>query len=192
MSDRLTRFATSLMDKRVSRRNILVKMAMGGSALAVSPIRYLTRPLTAERTITCADCSPGSLCCDGYTAFCCQVNTDGGNHCPPNTFRAGWWKCTNYTGTKLCDPQNVRYYIDCNLRPGTTCPQGCHCANDNCGQRGTCCNIFRYGQCHTEIPDVTAIVCRMIRCQNPCEIWADCNCNLKVDDSTCAHEAGCL
>lgn len=192
MTDRLVSYASSLMERRISRRSLLVRLAMGGSALAVAPIRFLTRPLSAEQTIRCSDCSPEALCCDGWTAFCCQVNPGNGNYCPPNTYRGGWWKCTSYGGAQLCDPQNVRYIVDCNLLPGFTCAEGCHCADNQCSNRGTCCNVFKYGQCHVEITQVTAIVCRMIRCRNPCEIWPDCNCTYKQDDNTCGHEAGCL
>ena len=192
MSERLVRAAASMLERRVSRRGILVRLATGGSALAVAPLRYLLRPLSAEGVISCADCSSGSLCCDGWTAFCCTVNPSGGNYCPTNTFEGGWWKCTNYRGTQLCDDQNVRYYIDCNLRPGQTCAGGCHCAGNSCGHRSTCCNVFRYGQCHTEVPEVTPIVCRLIKCRNPCELWPACNCSYKQDDNTCAHEEGCL
>jgi hypothetical protein len=192
VSDRLVRFATNVMDRKVSRRSVLVKTAIVGSALAVGPIRYLTRPVSAEATITCANCSSGSLCCDGWTAMCCQINPGNGNYCPPGTYRGGWWKCTNYKGTQLCNPENVRYIVDCNLIPGTSCTGGCHCADDKCANRGTCCNVFKYGQCHVEVTTITAIVCRMIRCRNPCELWADCNCTTKVDDNTCTHEAGCL
>jgi hypothetical protein len=192
MTDRLVRFASSVMERRVSRRGFLSRMALGGSALAVAPIRFLTRPLSAEQTVHCSDCSSGSLCCDGWTAFCCQVTAGNSNFCPPNTYRGGWWKCTSYRGTNLCDPQNIRYLIDCNLLPGNSCSEGCHCANNDCGQRSTCCNVFKYGQCHVEITQITPIVCRMVRCRNPCEIWPDCNCTYKQDDNTCAHEAGCL
>jgi hypothetical protein len=192
MTDRFVRLATAAMDRRVSRRNLLVRLAMGGSALLVSPIRFLTRPVTAAQTIHCSDCSPGALCCDGWTAFCCQINPSGANYCPPNSYRGGWWKCTNYKGTQLCNAQNVRYLIDCNLLPGQTCSGGCHCANNQCAQRGTCCNNFKYGQCHVEISQVTPIICRMVRCRNPCEIWPDCNCTYKEDNNTCAHEASCL
>jgi hypothetical protein len=192
VSDRLLRFATSVMDRKVSRRSVLVKTAIVGSALAVGPIRYLTRPLSAEATIRCSNCSPGALCCDGWTAMCCQLNPGGGNYCPPGTYRGGWWKCTNYRGTQLCNAENVRYIVDCNLIPGTSCADGCHCANNDCANRGTCCNVFKYGQCHVEITQITAIVCRMIKCRNPCELYADCNCTYKEDNNTCTHEAGCL
>lgn len=192
MSERLLRFATSFMDRRTSRRNVLVKMAMGGSALAVSPLKYLLEPVDAKSIVTCADCSSGDNCCDGYTTFCCSINADGENHCPSNTFKGGWWKCTDYEGTRLCHNANVRYYLDCNLLPGETCKNGCHCARNKCSLRSTCCNVFRYGQCNTQIPDVTPIVCRIVRCEIPCQIWDECNCTYKEDNNTCTHEAGCL
>ena len=42
---------------------------------------------------------------------------------------AGWWKCTNYTGTNICHSEGVRYYVDCNRQAGAHCPHGCSCAN---------------------------------------------------------------
>ncbi len=193
MSERLVRFASALLEKRISRRSMLVRMATAGSALAVAPIRYATRPLSAMAVITCANCPPGSPCCDGYTTFCCTINPDHSNTCPPWTFMGGWWKCTNYTGNLKCDEANVRYYIDCNRLPSKQCPGGCHCANDSCTKRKTCCNVFRYGQCNTQIPEVTAIACRMVSCTNPCTAFPNqCNCTYKVDDNTCSHEGGCL
>ena len=154
-------------------------------------MRYMLRPGTATEVIDCPDCSSGSRCCDGYTEFCCTVN-GGRNACPSNTFIGGWWKCTNYTGAGACHKQGVRYYLDCNLKPGSSCRAGCHCAKDRCSLRRTCCNVFRYGQCNTQIDEVTAIVCRVIKCRNPCEIYSFCGCTYKEDNNTCSHESNCL
>ena len=191
MTDRLVRRTVSWMQGRVPRRRFLARLATAGSAIAVAPVRFLTRPLTPMAIITCADCSPGDNCCDGWTTFCCTIN-NGVNACPADTYMAGWWKCTNYTGTRLCATEGVRYYVDCNRTPTKTCPEGCHCAKNTCGNRSTCCNVFRYGQCNTDITGVTEVVCRMVTCVNPCSIFVNCNCTYFQDNVTCSHESGCL
>jgi hypothetical protein len=186
VTDRLFRLTTSLLERRVSRRSVLVRFATAGSAMMIAPLRYLLRPGSAIAAIGCRDCPSGSLCCDGWTAFCCTLT--GVNACPSNTYIAGWWKCTQYRGNGPCAAEGVRYYIDCNSLPGKSCPGGCHCANDRCSHRSTCCNIFRYGQCNTQIPGVTPIACRVIKCVNPCTIYQDCSCTHKQEDITCRHE----
>jgi hypothetical protein len=190
VSERLLRRASQLLERRVSRRRLLARAATAASALAVAPLRYLVRPGDALSTITCSNCGGASLCCDGYTVFCCTLT--GVNACPPNTYLGGWWKCTSYTGTGPCSGEGVRYYMDCNALPGTPCGAGCHCANDACTNRSTCCNVFRYGQCHTEISQTTAIACRLITCVNPCTIYDACDCTYKEDDTTCAQDEGAL
>jgi len=190
MSERLVDAATSFFQKRVSRRSMLVRLAVAGSALAVAPLRYMLRPVDAMSFVNCPNCPPSSRCCDGYTAFCCTLT--GVNACPANTYVGGWWKCTSYRGDGMCSAEGVRYYLDCNILPGWRCPWGCHCANNNCSHRRTCCNIFRYGQCGHEVRGVTPIVCRMIKCVNPCRIYSDCTCSYKQDNTTCKHEEGAL
>jgi hypothetical protein len=191
MTTKLVDRAASLLDRRFSRRGLLSRFAMGGSALAVAPLRYLLRPGSAWGVITCADCSSSQPCCDGWTAFCCTVY-QGQNACPPYSFIAGWWKCTAYTGSGACAKEGVRYYLDCNRLPEASCPGGCHCAQDSCSKRRTCCNVFRYGQCNTHIPGVTAVVCRIIKCVNPCVLYDFCNCTYKEENAVCAHEEPCL
>ena len=156
----------------------------------MAPIRYLTRPVSAITLITCSDCSGSDSCCDGWTAFCCTLW--GSNSCPDDTFMAGWWKCTNDTGSQLCASVNVRYYIDCNRTPTSVCQGGCHCAKDNCANRSTCCNWFRYGQCNTDVLGTTEVVCRMITCSNPSALFVNCNSTYFEDNLTCSHEAPCL
>ena len=190
MIDLLTRSATAMFGRRVERRTFLKRMAVAGSALAVAPVDYAIRPLTAEAVIRCSHCARG-LCCDGWTAFCCTVNK-GRNACPPNTYMGGWWKCTNYRGHGACAAEGVRYYIDCNRTPGFSCPHGCHCAQNRCSKRSTCCNVFRYGQCNTEIPGVTEVVCRVIKCVNPCKLYVNCDCTRMIENAVCAQEEGCL
>jgi hypothetical protein len=187
----LVRSSALFLERRFSRRTVLLRVAVAGSALAVAPLRYLLYPGSALACIVPANCA-GGLCTDGYTGFCCEIN-DGLNSCPTDTFPGGWWMCTDYTGRRLCDEQGVRYYVDCNALPGRVVDGGCHCGDCNCDQRRIGCNIFRYGQCNTQIAGVTAVVCRMVLCENPSLIPAlNCSSALAVDDAVCAQEASCL
>jgi hypothetical protein len=189
------RFASSvgaLLERRTSRRGALARAALAGSAFAVAPVRYLVRPGTAWAVIGPGDCPSGALCNDGYTAFCCEIE-HGHNTCPRGCYVAGWWKCTSYQGRGLCHAEGVRYYLDCNRIPGAVFPGGCQCAHGDCGNRRVDCNRFRYGQCNTQIPGTTEVVCRLVICQNPATVEGlNCNGTELVDDNTCAHEAGCL
>ena len=181
-----------MLERRTSRRGALSKAAVAGAAFAVAPVRYLIRPGTAWAVISPQNCPPGSKCTDGWTAFCCEIE-HGDNVCPPNTYIAGWWKCTNYRGNGLCQPRGVRYYIDCNRMPGTVFPGGCQCAGGDCGNRAVDCNHFRYGQCNTQITGTTEVVCRLVLCRNPATVpGLNCNGTEMVDDRTCIHEADCL
>jgi hypothetical protein len=186
---RLVDAAGSMLERRTSRRGLLGRAALAGSAMAVAPLRYLVRPLSAWAVLDPGSCADG-LCTDGYTAFCCEIN-DGHNVCPSNTYIGGWWMCTRYSGSGLCAAEGVRYYMDCNHLPGTSAD--CRCANDTCAERRTDCNVFRYGQCNTQIPGVTPIACRVVVCQNPSTIAGpNCSASPAVDDNTCAHEWSCL
>ncbi len=180
------------MSWRTSRRDFLGRVALVGSALSVAPLRYLLRPESAWAVIRPGKCPPKSRCADGWTEFCCSIN-HGRNSCPSWSYIAGWWKCTYYPGSKLCGEQNVRYYVDCNVKPGHHAPDGCHCAKGTCDKRRVACNVFRYGQCNTHIGEVTEVVCRVVVCKHPSTI-PDLNCNstYKQDNRTCAHEAPCL
>ncbi len=190
-SVRLTESSARLLEARFSRRSALVRLAVAGSALCVAPLRYLLYPGTALAVVVPGDCG-GGLCTDGYTAFCCEIN-QGINGCPTGTYPGGWWMCTDYTGTQLCEGTGVRYYVDCNALPGQPFPGGCRCADDNCAYRRVACNIFRYGQCNTQVVGTTAVVCRMVVCENPGLIPSlNCSTVVMVDDAVCAHEAACL
>ena len=90
----------SLLERRTSRRGVIARAAVAGSAFAVAPIRYLVRPQPAWAVIGPGNCASGK-CTDGYSAFCCEIE-HGLNHCPANTYVAGWWKCTAYQGHGLC------------------------------------------------------------------------------------------
>lgn len=191
VSDRLVSASATFLEERISRRSALVRIAVAGSAFCVAPMRYLLYPGSALAVIAPSSCSGGE-CTDGYTAFCCEINK-GINECPSGTFPGGWWMCTDYRGSKLCASEGVRYYVDCNALPGRPFPGGCVCANNSCENRRVNCNIFRYGQCNTHIGGVTAVVCRMVVCQNPGSIPAlNCSSSVAVDDAVCADEAPCL
>lgn len=191
MTDRLVQKAGSLLERKTSRRGLLARAGLVGSALMVGPLRYLIRPVSAWAVISPESCGSG-LCTDGYTAFCCEIN-NGKNVCPTNTYTGGWWMCTAYTGGQLCEAEGVRYYVDCNRIPGKPSLGPCECANNTCGERRVNCNVFRYGQCNTQIGGVTEIACRVVVCENPATIDGfNCNGSVAVDDTTCSHEWNCL
>jgi hypothetical protein len=189
---RLVKTTAEALERRTSRRGFLARAAVVGSALAVAPLRYLLEPVSALAAIVRPSDCGGGLCTDGWTEFCCTIN-DGLNLCPSYSYVGGWWKCTDYRGRKLCEDAGVRYYLDCNRRPGHSIPGGCHCARGDCDRYRVGCNVFRYGQCNAEIAGVTEVVCRVIVCEHPSSIpGIHCNDTLKVNDLTCGHEAPCL
>lgn len=189
--ERLIESSALFLERRLSRRTMLIRLATAGSALSVAPLRYLLYPGTALAAIAPGDCS-GGLCTDGYTAFCCEIN-QGLNSCPEGTFTGGWWMCTDYPGHRLCAEQGVRYYVDCNRLPGVAFPGGCHCANNDCDHRRVACNVFRYGQCNPQISGVTEVVCRMVVCENPSLIPSlNCANSLAIDNAVCDHDVPCL
>ena len=192
MSEWLARALGGVIERRTSRRGLLARSALAGAALAVAPIRYLVRPETAWAVLTSADCSGDSLCSDGYSAFCCEIE-HGHNRCPAGTYVGGWWKCTDYRGGGLCAEEGVRYYLDCNRVPGVRFPGGCQCANGDCSHRVVDCNLFRYGQCNTDVTISTEVVCRLVICQNPATVAGlNCNGTLMVNNAVCGQEGDCL
>lgn len=191
LGEGLVPFSAAFLERRIPRRTMLLRLAAAGSALSVAPLRYLLYPGTALAAIGPGNCSSG-LCTDGYTAFCCEIN-QGRNTCPAGTFAGGWWMCTDYTGRRLCHEQGVRYYVDCNSIPGDDRSGPCRCAHDSCSYRRVACNVFRYGQCNTQVSGVTPVVCRMIVCENPSTIdHLHCNSSVAVDDAVCGHDVPCL
>ena len=147
------RITGSLTQRASSRRSFLTRTAIVGSALATGPVQFLLKPGTAYGYV-CGTCS------DGWTAFCCTIN-NGSNTCPPDSFVAGWWKADN--AAYCCG--SARYIIDCNATCPTRC--SCRCSGDGCDGRRTCCNQFRYGQCHQEIACYGPVVCRVATCTPP-------------------------
>ncbi len=192
LSAKLADSVGSLLERRTSRRGVLARAAVAGSALAVAPVSYLIRPQSAWAVIAPTDCPPGAKCNDGYSAFCCEIE-DGLNTCPENTYVAGWWKCTDYRGSGLCHGQGYRYYLDCNRVPGHNFPGRCQCARGDCHRRRIDCNRFRYGQCNPQVSGTTEVVCRLVICQHPARVpGLGCNGTEMVDDNTCVQEADCL
>lgn len=178
-TQRLVHKASALMSgKRSSRRSFLTKTAVLGSALAVGPIDFILKPGTAYGYI-CGSCS------DGWTAFCCTIN-GGKNACPPYSFVAGWWKADN--AAYCCGA--ARYIIDCNASCPTQC--SCRCANASCDGRRTCCNQFRYGQCHQEISCYGPVVCRVATCTPPWIYDRSCTTSSATDNKTVNHGAPCV
>ena len=168
--------------KRPSRRSFLATAAVGGAALAVNPWDYLTKPQSAYGAV----CGPGAKCDEGWSVMCCSIN-QGKNTCPPGTYAGGWWKAdrSSYCGG------SARYYIDCNAKPGTHFP--CRCGTGSCDQRRVACNVFRYGQCNTQVKGVTAVVCRQISCRPPWELYpGKCSTSSATDNNTAEHTAPCL
>ena len=176
------RLVNRLARRTSSRRGFLTAATVGGAALAVNPIGYLTKPQSAYASV----CGPGANCSDGWSAMCCSIN-NGHNTCPPGTFPGGWWKAdrSSYCGGA------ARYYIDCNAKPGSH--WRCHCNTGSCDNRYVACNVFRYGQCNTQIPGVTAVVCRQISCRPPWDVYpGHCGTSSATDNNTAEHNAPCL
>jgi hypothetical protein len=200
MSRLLDRVASAL-DHRVSRRGFLARSALAGTAMAVAPTDYLLKPVGAYQAIcSCAGsgCACGSMCCDGYTEFCCSMT--GLNRCPPGHVLGGWWKVDN---SSYCN-DGPRYYMDCNA-PCNGCgcgPNGvcsgscsgttCGCARNNCDLRRSGCVNFRYGQCNQATACIGPIVCRVVTCIPPWTLDASCTRTVAVDEYTRWHSAPCL
>lgn len=190
---------------RTSRRGLLARSALGATALAVAPVAFTMRPVSAYHAICrCAGsaCGCGALCCDGYTDFCCKLT--GENLCPPNTVVAGWWKAD---GTGFCDvgdSPRPRYYLDCNhvCNDGCGCgwdgvcassctPADCRCL-EGCDSRRVDCVRFRYGQCNQDVACVGPIACRIVTCVPPWHWDESCDDTPLTDNSTGSHDRPCL
>src|SRR4051812_9250069 len=188
MSRWLAQKASEALASRSSRRGFLYRSALVSTAIASNPVEMLARPVSAYAAVCeCRGqpCSCGTACCDGYTEFCCSIT--GSNSCPAGTVLGGWWKAD---GTGFCGGA-ARYYMDCNVAPGAN-PCSCGCALNDCGHRVECCNFFRYGQCHQEIAQVGAIMCRVVTCTPPWIVDGTCTTTSATDQSTAGHDAACL
>jgi len=186
---------------RLDRRGFFGKAAVVGSAVVAAPLDFGLKPRSAYAAVCNCNgsrCSCGSLCCDGYTEFCCTLT--GANTCPPGTITAGWWKVD---GSSFCGGA-ARYYLDCNAQCGScgcgangicsgSCSgTGCGCAKGNCGNRKSGCTRFRYGQCNQHVRCVGPIVCRVVTCKPPWQFDPQCGTSSRTDNATRSHNRACL
>jgi hypothetical protein len=193
-STRLVSAASAVLERRLSRRSVLARLAVVGSAVTTSGLDYVLHPGTAYASI----CGEEHTCASGWTAMCCTIN-HGVNQCPPGSFAGGWWKAE---GASLCGGK-ARYYVDCQ---GECTHCGCHgshfcaeecwdckrgCAHGSCDERRVCHNVFRYGQCNGDRHCSGPVLCRAISCTPPWK-WADCSTTAATDQFTVSHSAPCL
>lgn len=177
----VTERASSAVGRRISRRGFISKATLAAAAAAAAPFAFAMRPIAAN-AITCANCSPGDLCCAVNSVFCCTLT--GNNSCPSGSVKSGWWRCSY----DACQPTSpYRYFIDCNPT-GSCTPQ---CANNLCSRRKTCVNPRTYTQCGPS--SLGPVKCRIVRCQNPGTLWpVDCDTIPINSSNTCSETAGCL
>lgn len=194
-SERLLAATSSLLDRRVSRRRLLARLAVVGSAVTTSGLDYVLKPGSAYASV----CGEQHTCGSGWTAMCCTIN-HGINRCPPGSFAGGWWKAQD---ASLCGGKS-RYYVDCQAEcthcgchGSHYCGERCwnckpHCPhNGTCDERRVCHNLFRYGQCERNRHCGGPVLCRTISCTPPWK-WADCSTTSATDDFTVTHSAPCL
>jgi uncharacterized protein with LGFP repeats len=182
MTERLVgKLASGLFGRKPGRRGFLAGAAVVGSALAVDPWGYMTRPASAYDAV----CGSGAACADGWSAFCCSVNS-GKNSCPPGSFVGGWWKADR---SGFC-AGSARYYVDCNASCGSS--WRCHCNTGSCDERRVACNQFRYGQCNQQISCYGPVVCRVVTCTPPWQYDHSCTSASATDNNTASHSAPCL
>jgi hypothetical protein len=197
----LSNRAAEALGTGVSRRGLLARSAMAATAFSVAPVRTLVRPDPAYAQVcgcSGSSCNCGSLCCDGYTEFCCTIT--GANSCPPGAVLGGWWKVE---GHSRCGG-SARYYMDCHRTCGSCgcgssglCTGGCSnttcgCANGSCGNRKAGCTRFRYGNCASNHACLGPIVCRVVTCRAPWTLDATCTTTPRVDNNTRSHHRPCL
>jgi hypothetical protein len=186
---------TGWLARRTSRRGFLVRAGVVGSALVVDSVGFVLRPQSAYASV----CGPGSSCGSGWTVFCATIN-NGVNACPPGSIAAGWWKAD---GASLCGGK-ARYIVDCNATCSNCggggsgiCARSCWSCSCRCGpssscdQRKSCCNAFRYGQCHQEVPQVGGVTCRVVSCTPPWK-WERCSTAPATDNHTVNHNSAQL
>ena len=177
---RATDTAANFMMQRTSRRGLLVRATIVGSALALGPVRYLMRPGTAwAYSTTCTSCTSGLCYSSSNSAFCCTIY--GTNACPSGTSACGWWRCC--ISTLYCS-SGYRYFIDCCGGCGTG-----HCVNDSCGDRKTCCYPKSWDNC----TGTGTIQCRAVLCVMPNQVYSNCDTNIQTENTCCqgSNASGC-
>lgn len=206
MTRLIDRLASSLQRRSgdEGRRSLLKRAAVAGTALVVAPKEYALKPLSAYAAVcNCSgsSCACGSLCCDGYTEFCCTIT--GVNWCPPGAVTGGWWKVDSSSYCASGGVARPRYYLDCHNQCGSCgCTGGvcsgacagtsCGCANGSCANRKSGCTRFRYGQCNAGIPCLGPIICRIVTCTPPWQIDPACSSAALTDNNTRYHHRPCL
>jgi hypothetical protein len=194
--------ATDAVANRLDRRSFIARSALVGSALVTAPTDLLLRPTSAYAAMCSCQgkaCECGSLCCDGYTEFCCALY--GVNACPTGSITGGWWKAD---GSSFCGGA-ARYYMDCH-KPcgGCSCGGGgicsgacngthCGCGNGRCDHRKAGCTSFRYGNCSNHIACIGPIQCRVVTCTPPWQVEPSCSSSaVRTDNNTRSHNRSCL
>jgi hypothetical protein len=194
--------ATDAVANRLDRRSFIARSALVGSALVTAPGDLLLRPQSAYAAVcSCLGkaCPCGSLCCDGYTEFCCALY--GVNACPAGALTGGWWKAD---GSSFCGGA-ARYYMDCHRSCGTCscggsgiCTGGCSgtscgCGNGRCDHRKAGCTAFRYGNCNNQRACIGPIQCRVVTCTAPWLVDPTCSSSaVRTDNNTRGHNRPCL
>lgn len=194
--------ATDAVANRLDRRSFIARSAVVGSALVTAPTDLLLRPTSAYAAVCSCQgqaCECGSLCCDGYTEFCCAIY--GANACPSGSLTGGWWKAD---GSAFCGGA-ARYYMDCH-KPCGTCSCGgggicsgacngtpCGCGRGRCDHRKAGCTSFRYGNCNNQHACIGPIQCRVVTCTAPWLIEPTCSPSaVRTDNNTRSHNRPCL
>jgi hypothetical protein len=203
MTTTLVERASSFLGSRISRRSFINRSAYAGSAVAIGAgLDLVLKPGTAYGAIcTCGNgnCGCGSLCCAGFTDFCCSIN-NGYNFCPADAVMGGWWKADN---SSYCG--GPRYYMDCHAtcQCDTGCGNGwgfcepgcdgvsCGCGPGGCNSYVTGCFQFRYGQCNQNVDCIGRIVCRVVSCVPPWTLDPTCTTTNAQDNSTAEQNVAC-
>ena len=184
-----------------SRRSFLQTTALVGTALAVAPTDFVLRPGSAYaralQRAAAQNCACGSLCCDGYTEFCCTMT--GAQRLP-----AGHDRRRLVEGRRLAVLQRApllhRLQRDLSLRrrrgsartAARTRRGAAGARNGDCNNRKAGCTQFRYGQCNQQVATVGRIACRVVSCDPAVLVVGNCAPTLAVDNSTANHNKPCL
>ncbi len=181
-------------DELIARRSFLLRVAVVGSALATAPLRYLLYPGTALAAVVGPlECRSGK-CADGYTEFCCEINQGGVNACPTGTFAGGWWMCTDYAGSAaLLRAAASATTLIATRCPAIPSPAAAVAATTTAATGASRATSSATASATPHIDGTTAVVCRLVVCENPATISElHCSAALATDNAVCGHEAPCL